>query len=153
MKDPNATSTASTSRDHYLDVSKSGLVSIVGGKWTTYRLMAQQTVDKVVEVGKLSPQRSCVTTHVQLIGAQGWTPGYFVNLIRNYKRLDEKSQQSEVLSSEIAQHLSHSYGTRYSIFGSKSQQIELTRFWILQRPTVPCLIQNFHIWKLKLSLL
>lgn len=71
MKDPNATSTAQTSRDHYLDVSKSGLVTITGGKWTTYRLMAQQTVDKAIQVGKLQAKRACMTHRIPLWGAEG----------------------------------------------------------------------------------
>jgi glycerol-3-phosphate dehydrogenase len=47
-------STKEISRDHKLMVSTSGLVTITGGKWTTYRKMAEETVNKVMEVGGLN---------------------------------------------------------------------------------------------------
>lgn len=53
QKDTN--STKEISRDHKLMVSESGLVTITGGKWTTYRKMAEETVNKVIEVGRLNP--------------------------------------------------------------------------------------------------
>ena len=56
------------SREHLVDVSASGLVSIVGGKWTTYRKMAEDAVDQAVEVAGLPPQR-CNTATLRL---QGW---------------------------------------------------------------------------------
>ena len=52
--------TKEISRDHKLFVNPSGLVTITGGKWTTYRKMAEETVNKVIEVGGLEPQ-SCRT--------------------------------------------------------------------------------------------
>jgi glycerol-3-phosphate dehydrogenase len=45
--------TASLSRDHTLQVSRSGLVTITGGKWTTYRKMAEDTVDQAAVVAGL----------------------------------------------------------------------------------------------------
>ncbi|MCC6953443.1 MAG: glycerol-3-phosphate dehydrogenase/oxidase [Deltaproteobacteria bacterium] len=53
-------STATASREHALGVSPSGLVSITGGKWTTYRRMAQDTIDRAAQVGGLR-RRRCVT--------------------------------------------------------------------------------------------
>jgi glycerol-3-phosphate dehydrogenase len=52
--------TAAASRDHHIEVSSSGLVTIVGGKWTTYRHMAEETIDKAAEVASLpaSPTRT-----------------------------------------------------------------------------------------------
>jgi glycerol-3-phosphate dehydrogenase len=61
-------STKSMSREHSVIVSESGLVTIVGGKWTTYRKMAQDTVDDAAEVGGL-PERPCVTEDLPLHGA------------------------------------------------------------------------------------
>ena len=55
-----ASSTALLSRDHTILVSKSNLVTITGGKWTTYRNMAQAAVDNAVFVAKL-PKRKCIT--------------------------------------------------------------------------------------------
>lgn len=61
-------STKSISREHSVILSESGLVTIVGGKWTTYRKMAQDTVDDAAEVGGL-PERPCVTEDLPLHGA------------------------------------------------------------------------------------
>ena len=51
-------STAELSRDHAISVSRAGLVTVVGGKWTTYRKMGQDTIDRAAEVGHLSPVSS-----------------------------------------------------------------------------------------------
>ena len=59
--------TASISRDHALLVSDSGLVTIAGGKWTTYRKMAEDTVDRAAEVGGLEA-RPCPTEELPLRG-------------------------------------------------------------------------------------
>ncbi len=60
-------STKEISRSHKLIVSKSGLVTITGGKWTTYRKMAEDTVDKAIEVAGLAPVR-CITKNISIHG-------------------------------------------------------------------------------------
>jgi len=60
-------STAAMSRDHTLLVSPSGLVTITGGKWTTYRRMAQDTVDLAITVGGLR-RRPCPTERMRIHG-------------------------------------------------------------------------------------
>lgn len=59
--------TSKISRTHSLTVSASGLVSIAGGKWTTYRQMAEDTVDRAAEVGGLKSQ-PCKTADLTLSG-------------------------------------------------------------------------------------
>jgi glycerol-3-phosphate dehydrogenase len=59
--------TASLSRDHTLQVSSSGLVTITGGKWTTYRKMAEDTVDHCIVLGDLEA-RECVTRDLNIHG-------------------------------------------------------------------------------------
>jgi glycerol-3-phosphate dehydrogenase len=59
--------TASLSRDHTLIVSPSGLITITGGKWTTYRHMAEDTVDRAAVVADL-PRRPCPTRELKLHG-------------------------------------------------------------------------------------
>lgn len=51
--------TREISRDHKLMVSDSGLVTITGGKWTTYRKMAEETVDQAIISGGLAPVACC----------------------------------------------------------------------------------------------
>lgn len=60
--------TAALSRDHVIFVSESGLITIAGGKWTTYRKMAQDAVDKAIVVGHL-PSAPCITETLPLYKA------------------------------------------------------------------------------------
>jgi glycerol-3-phosphate dehydrogenase len=70
-------STKEISRDHKLIVSTSGLITITGGKWTTYRKMAEETVDKAVTVAMLE-QRQCRTKTTQIHGySEQATPGHW----------------------------------------------------------------------------
>jgi len=62
------TSTASLSRDHWIETSSSGLITITGGKWTTCRKMAQDVVDQAQWTGGLT-QRPCITPELRLHGA------------------------------------------------------------------------------------
>jgi glycerol-3-phosphate dehydrogenase len=50
--------TAALSRDHTIHIDASGLLTTTGGKWTTYRNMAEDTVDRAAEVGGLSRVKS-----------------------------------------------------------------------------------------------
>lgn len=62
------TATAALARDHTLHVSSSGLLSIAGGKWTTYRRMAEDCVDHAITLARL-PERECVTKSLPVHGA------------------------------------------------------------------------------------
>ncbi|WEK21764.1 MAG: glycerol-3-phosphate dehydrogenase/oxidase [Candidatus Pedobacter colombiensis] len=64
-KDTN--STKEISRSHKLIISKSGLITITGGKWTTYRRMAMDVVDRAIELGKLAAKK-CITQDVKIHG-------------------------------------------------------------------------------------
>jgi glycerol-3-phosphate dehydrogenase len=59
--------TASLSRDHTLHVSNSGLMTLTGGKWTTYRKMAEDAIDHGIILGGLEP-RECVTRELNIHG-------------------------------------------------------------------------------------
>ena len=61
--------TAALSRDHTIIVSESGLITVTGGKWTTYRNMAEDVIDHAEMVANLG-ERECVTKHLQI---KGWT--------------------------------------------------------------------------------
>lgn len=60
-------STKEISRRHKIIVSPSKLITIVGGKWTTYRRMAQDTVDETIKQG-LMPDKPCVTKDLKIHG-------------------------------------------------------------------------------------
>jgi glycerol-3-phosphate dehydrogenase len=61
-------STKEISRDHKLMVSPSGLVTITGGKWTTYRKMAEETVNKAIETAGLKKAKS-ITRELKIHGS------------------------------------------------------------------------------------
>ena len=60
--------TSKISREHHIDVSASGLVTVAGGKWTTYRRMAEDALRFAAEKG-LVERRTCVTRETPLHGA------------------------------------------------------------------------------------
>ena len=59
--------TAALSRDHTIHIDKSGLLSITGGKWTTYRNMAQGCVDQAATLANL-PDKPCLTPNLNIHG-------------------------------------------------------------------------------------
>ncbi|MFP6780624.1 MAG: glycerol-3-phosphate dehydrogenase C-terminal domain-containing protein, partial [Gammaproteobacteria bacterium] len=63
--EPSESQTSKVSREHRIDILASGLVSATGGKWTTYRLMAEQCVDMVVARNNWSVGK-CATAKMPL---------------------------------------------------------------------------------------
>jgi glycerol-3-phosphate dehydrogenase len=59
--------TAALSRDHTIHIDRSGLLTTAGGKWTTYRHMAEDTVNEAAELARL-PERSCTTRTLHIHG-------------------------------------------------------------------------------------
>ncbi|MVW80004.1 glycerol-3-phosphate dehydrogenase/oxidase [Bordetella sp. 02P26C-1] len=68
VKATGAASTKSLSREHTILVSQHGLVTVTGGKWTTYRKMAQDVIDTAIQ-NQLLPQAHCRTADLALHGA------------------------------------------------------------------------------------
>ncbi|RVX70111.1 hypothetical protein B0A52_06283 [Exophiala mesophila] len=122
VKDPKAKNTESLVRNHLVTVSDSGLLTCAGGKWTTYRQMAEDAVDEAIAQFKLqtqpitSPTRvsgteaiddaapldgTCQTHQVRLAGAHGYSKTLFINLIQHFG-----------IETEVAKHLSEAYGDR-----------------------------------------
>ncbi|RDB14833.1 Glycerol-3-phosphate dehydrogenase, mitochondrial [Hypsizygus marmoreus] len=103
VRNPGAASTEGLVRNHMIWVSGSGLVTIAGGKWTTYREMAEETVDVAVKTFGLEEKvkSGCVTDTLRLVGSDGWSRNMFIGLIQRYG-----------LETEVAKHLSENYGDR-----------------------------------------
>ncbi|XP_062092032.1 glycerol-3-phosphate dehydrogenase SDP6, mitochondrial isoform X2 [Humulus lupulus] len=112
--DPSAKNTESISRDHVVCEEYPGLVTITGGKWTTYRSMAEDAVDAAIKSGKLSPTNECLTPKLRLVGGDGWDPASFTVLAQQYIRM-KKSHGGKVvpgvMDTAAAKHLSQAYGT------------------------------------------
>ena len=62
-----APNTAVLSREHIISISESGLLTIAGGKWTTYRKMAEDVVDNAIVLARLD-DRPCVTRNLRICG-------------------------------------------------------------------------------------
>ncbi|XP_029370949.1 glycerol-3-phosphate dehydrogenase, mitochondrial isoform X2 [Echeneis naucrates] len=100
VTDPNSKDTQSICRNHIVSTSDSGLVTIAGGKWTTYRSMAEETLDAAIKAHNLSAS-PCKTVGLLLEGAKGWTPTLYIRLVQDYG-----------LENEVAQHLASTYGVK-----------------------------------------
>ena len=101
VRNPEARNTEELVRNHIVLVSDQNLITIAGGKWTTYRKMALETVDKAIEVFKLQPSGPSRTEEVLLVGGHEYSPTMFIKLIQTYG-----------IERVVAEHLASSYGDR-----------------------------------------
>jgi glycerol-3-phosphate dehydrogenase len=67
VKSGDASRTAALSRDHTIHIDSTGLLSIAGGKWTTYRAMAEDCVNHAATLSRL-PERPSATLHMNIHG-------------------------------------------------------------------------------------
>lgn len=98
---PGVTDTKKLIRDDEVEFdAESGLISILGGKWTTHRLMGQETIDKVQDYlgGPVTPAQ---TENHPLNGSADYHFDYWQTLVDTYK-----------LRVATAKHLAHKYGTQ-----------------------------------------
>jgi len=93
VRNPSASTTEGLVRSHMVHVSESGLLTIAGGKWTTYRAMAEETVDEAVKVFGLEDKvtNGCITDHVRLVGSDGWSRNMFIGLTQRVRLLAVRS--------------------------------------------------------------
>jgi glycerol-3-phosphate dehydrogenase len=117
-----ATKTSSLSREHSVEVSPSGLITVAGGKWTTYRRMAEDTLDTAIARGML-PTSACITRTVPLHG----TPSVAANpasALAHYgtdaeairSLWNQDSQTAELLDPELPYTLGEAlYAVRYEM--------------------------------------
>lgn len=82
VSNPNSSSTQALVRNHLIHVSPSNLVTIAGGKWTTYRAMAEDTVDEAINLFGFTHAGPCRTKELRLVGSEGWGTNMFISLIQ-----------------------------------------------------------------------
>ncbi|KAL6747098.1 mitochondrial glycerol-3-phosphate dehydrogenase [Haematococcus lacustris] len=103
-----AKDTASVVRDHVIFMDDDGLLNVTGGKWTTYRRMAEEAVDAAVASGRLPLNtKPCATHKLALLGAAGFRPTLAVELAQQHGR---GSGAKLRLGTAAAWHLAHAYG-------------------------------------------
>ncbi|XP_060158411.1 glycerol-3-phosphate dehydrogenase, mitochondrial isoform X3 [Globicephala melas] len=83
VTDPKSADTQSISRNHVVDISESGLITIAGGKWTTYRSMAEDTINAAVKTHNLKAGPS-KTVGLFLQGGKDWSPTLYIRLVQDY---------------------------------------------------------------------
>lgn len=101
--------TESLVRNHLVYCSPSGLLTIVGGKWTTYRNMAQDAIDKAIQMFGLKSS-PCVTKKLLLHGSHGYSDTLYLSLIQKFG-----------FDPEVAKHLTSSYGDRAIMIANMSE--------------------------------
>jgi glycerol-3-phosphate dehydrogenase len=70
-QDDEGDNTKGLSREHTVLVSRSGLVTVTGGKWTTYRAMAEDVLSECARKALIEKRPDGVTVHLKLTGAEG----------------------------------------------------------------------------------
>jgi glycerol-3-phosphate dehydrogenase len=122
VRDPKKSKSEGLVRSHLVTKSASGLITCAGGKWTTYREMAEETVTAAIKEFKLqsrplaSPPSisgtemkdehaffdgTCQTHRVRLVGAHGFSKTLFINIIQHFG-----------IETEVAKYLTTAYGDR-----------------------------------------
>jgi glycerol-3-phosphate dehydrogenase len=97
-KGSNPNDTKSLLRDHAVEIDeKSGLISLLGGKWTTYRLMGQDVIDAVCKELKVAAKSQ--TKEYYLVGGENYRSDNYQNLMNTY-----------ALPEDVAKHVSGKYG-------------------------------------------
>jgi glycerol-3-phosphate dehydrogenase len=100
--DPNAPPGAPASRDHVVSTNpETGVTFVTGGKWTTYREMAEDTINKILNFNNDLKAKAgpCVTDKMTLRGGQGYTRNVPIMLVQEFG-----------VSDATARHLARSYG-------------------------------------------
>lgn len=87
VSDPNAADTAQLARDHVINRNqKTGLITLTGGKWTTYRVMGEHAIDQVmVQLGRNPKIESSKTENFKLAGTDNWQFENYRLLMQKYK--------------------------------------------------------------------
>ena len=101
VRNPTRAHTAALSRSHIVVESAAGLVTVAGGKWTSYRRIAADAVEYVLRQQGLRARPAAAASERVLIGGDGFSE----NLVREV-------QQRRALPADVATHLGHAYGDR-----------------------------------------
>jgi glycerol-3-phosphate dehydrogenase len=101
VADRTITHTSNLVREHAVLLSPSGLLSVVGGKWTSYRRMAEDAVDHAVREYALKPLHPCRTAYTPLAGGTTYQADGDRRLAAEYG-----------LPADVAATLNHAYGDR-----------------------------------------
>lgn len=105
VKDTKKQNTEKIVRKHLIKIEEDNLVTLTGGKWTIYRLMAEQTIDKIVKYFNFKELEKCKTKYLKILGSL------------NYSKATEQDLSLILkIPEDIGKHLATSYGTKAYLF-------------------------------------
>lgn len=108
-----SSNTKNLSREEMILVSESDLITMSGGKWSTFRKMAEDLTDKMIQVGKLVPVRTCDTHNYAFPGKDGYTENMYLKIAQAYK-----------LNTDTSKRLRNYYGGEvFDILGKKPKEL------------------------------
>ncbi|KAM8712492.1 hypothetical protein ACLKA7_012925 [Drosophila subpalustris] len=89
-------------KNHLISLGPGNMISIVGGTWSSFRVIAEKAIDVAINSGGLNPMRinSITATSCKLDGADGWSPNMFIRLVQDFG-----------LERDVAKHLTDTYGS------------------------------------------
>lgn len=137
-------STKEISRNHKILVSDSGLITIIGGKWTTFRKMAEEAVDKAIALGKLAP-KTCVTHHLAIHGSG--KIGDKTSVLSVYgtdaEKIQELMEQQPSLSEKL--HSSYDYVKAQVVWAARYEMARTVEDFLARRIRILFLDANAAI--------
>ncbi len=124
LKGNNSTSTNSIVRDYRIEISNSNLVTIAGGKWTTFRKMAEKVMDTAVERFNLNAKGS-VTERIIYYGSDGFN-----------EKFKKEFMAKRTFDRDILQHLLSTYGTKAHRVIEIAQRLSLGDRLLKDKPVI-----------------
>jgi len=123
--------TENVCRDHVVMREEDGLVTVTAGKWTTYRRMAQDAVDTVLETGGISGG-PCVTDNLPIVGAVGWRADLYTEVAQNYV----VPHRPGAIDTKVAEHLARAYGDRAARITKIAEESKLGKRLVRGHPQI-----------------
>jgi len=111
VADPKTADTSNLLRDHVISLSPGRLLTIAGGKWTSYRRMAEDTLNQAISAFDLTPARPCQTDHLPVAGGENFDPAGGEVITGKYG-----------FAGDIAAHLNQAYGSRANLVADLAGQ-------------------------------
>ncbi len=129
--DSNSNSTKEISRDHKLMVSAKGLITITGGKWTTYRRMAEETVNLAIKEAGL-PFTACKTQQLAIHGCEIASDNNYMNIYgSDRKNIEALIKQNPELGQKL--HPDFPYTHAEVVWSVKNEMVETVEDMLSRR--------------------
>eukprot|EP00200_Dunaliella_tertiolecta_P010687 CAMPEP_0202381224 /NCGR_PEP_ID=MMETSP1127-20130417/34157_1 /ASSEMBLY_ACC=CAM_ASM_000462 /TAXON_ID=3047 /ORGANISM="Dunaliella tertiolecta, Strain CCMP1320" /LENGTH=669 /DNA_ID=CAMNT_0048980117 /DNA_START=127 /DNA_END=2137 /DNA_ORIENTATION=- len=132
-------------RDHVIFMDDDGMLNVTGGKWTTYRSMAEQAIDAALASGRLpNDVLPCQTRDLKLLGAKNYSYQMKANISQDYQvpyrnlplgKPELRDPEVDV-DTEIAAHLSACYGDNCDRVLSLAREQQLGKRLVPNHPVL-----------------